>query len=250
MNNKRRFNNYIKGNGNSIVITFSQGSNSSPVQAPVIEEYVSNNTTRTEKIVELMERFRKKYQKALDKPIIRCYGLFSDLAMVENTIGDRSDRSLLLSKEKEEFEASIKSQFPIKQIVSLDVNYIIGSRGYSLEKYRDRAGMLTNQLKHFENNKNLSVVFDYEHRKCNRFILGDDWLIDAIEMDKHVGYTKTLFSNNEQLIKKKITQFDTWFLELQSELDILMRQLNSPNLDIISKQLSRIRELRYQTNNT
>lgn len=238
--------NTVLGHDNTIVNILLQQLNSN-ISSRLIaeEEYINKNEERTKRIVELFEKFLFEYKNALDKPTIRCYGLFSDLAMVDNILSDHSDRALLLSEEKESFIKSIQNNFPIRQIVSLDVNFIIDVRGYSMEKFENRSEELIGEIRSFEQAPNFEIVFDYKHRNRNTFIFGTDLMIDAIEIEKQSGYTTTLFTNDKNKISKRIQEFDNWFSELHREREIIKKYLTTSDVSVVCEQLLRIRKNQY-----
>lgn len=245
-----RIDNMILGNGNTIVNIINANGQTLPENNLIVDEYVDDNITRTRQIVDQIERFLKKYSKALSKPYIRCYGLFSDLAMVKNILTDTSDRAFLLKEEKDIFKSSIKEQFLIKQIISLDVYFTLSTRGYSIDKFDGRTEELIGELKYYENDSNLQIAFDYKHRNCNTFILGNELLIDAIDIDQANGYTTTLFSNDPLKITNKVKQFDSWFDELVIQKKILMSQLGLSDTFGLCEELVMNRKRKYIKNNS
>lgn len=234
--------NEVNGNNNTIINNINIQTFEKEIS---IDQYTSDNISRTEQIVEQIKKFVKNHNNDLAKPCIRCYGLFSDLAMVNNILSDKSDRSMLLLEEKEIFKETIKENFLIKQIISLDVDFILNTRGYSIDKFNGRIEQLIGELKCYENKRNLQIVFDGEHQLWNTFILGNELLIDAIKIEKENGYTYTLFSKDPQKISNKIIKFDEIYKELIEQKRTLMKQLDLTQNYMICNQLVDSRKNSY-----
>lgn len=210
--------------------------------------YTDDNIKRTEAIVSILDKFLSKYKNYMLKPTIRCYGLFSDLAMIPSLTIDHSDRNFLLQEERKKFLALIKCDFQIKQIISLDIDYIIKTRGYSDDQLNGRVAELDSTLSTVKFDTNLEIVFDSQHRKMNCFILGNEVLIDSKSIDKHAGYNETLFTNTEKEIMQKTKEFDRIFMDCTSETTILMKQLRTNDKQLITKFLAEIRQRVFYEN--
>lgn len=173
---------------------------------------ISGAHNRVVNNVEIFSRFIHHYRNSGHRPTVRVYGLFSSLSTNREKKNTTTDYDLLVLEEKSLLEAFVKQGFRVKACISLDVDEIFDSWGYTAQQFKDRLIDLSANLLALEtNNKNLSVTFDTHNRMESTFILGDSVLIRAVTINRGAGYNTTLYSKERVTVDRAIQTFDDAF---------------------------------------
>jgi hypothetical protein len=79
---------------------------------------------------------------------------------------------------------------------------------------KERIETFLSEINIWNKNQGFNIAIDQNHRCQNTFILGDEYLIDAIQIED-TKYTKTSITNKPDQINEQIIWFDGLFTQLQ-----------------------------------
>jgi len=167
---------------------------------------------RALKNITFMDKYLFLNKKSLSKPIIRTYGLFSNLSSNRDKATKHDDYNLMILEEKTLLEKFIEMGHEVRVVISLDIPYIINQWGYDNNKLLTRVLNLSENVDIFlDKFSNLKVAFDTHNRMESIFILGNTLLIKALAASPDKGYYLTKYDNNRVIINNSIKTFDDIF---------------------------------------
>ncbi|MCG7534975.1 hypothetical protein [Pseudoalteromonas sp. OOF1S-7] len=181
---------------------------------PLIDEksVVEGTHERAENNITIFDKLLYMSKQSGEKQVIRMYGLFTSLSILESKSNRSPSYEELLKLEKEYIELFIKQGFEVKICASLDLPYIYEQWGYAEEELALRVSNLCQNISLLsEKYSNLNFTIDTHNRLDGHFILGSSLLIKSIRVTTGKGYSQTVYDNNQVIVSNAIQTFDDVF---------------------------------------